>query len=390
MNAMFVKYAGPLTRLITSQTTSSSTSAPAIAGITYEPTVRLARTGAAATLVAKWGFQRHTGGGKASPGAITACVVVLPDQARLRDDGLDRDEQLAGLLVDRHRERIRVAAGTDREVAEHTARDVQTEHGPRDRSTITAVCSDGLHGDEHRLRAVRGVRVRNRADRLPEALHERCTETREGLRRLARDADVRAVADRAVRVRIGEAVRHLQLDLGVHGLEVLHQLRAVVARDAAEEDRLCPRGLDRVRQCLVARRLRIPALEADDLDPELRRGLLIRARDAEAVGLLVVEDEHLLVALSLRPDRIRRALDVVGGDDAGIVAGAGRVVLLRLTRIPLLREAGVGVRRADHQHRARMGPGQDRHLDLGAAGVERPDGRHDRRVGREEAGPRRA
>ena len=52
--------------------------------------------------------------------------------------------------------------------------------------------------------------------------------------------------------------------------------------------------------------------------------------------------------------RVRRALDVVGRDDAGVVAGAGRVVLLRLARIPLLRQADVRVRRADHRERAWM------------------------------------
>src|SRR6185312_15040148 len=133
--------------------------------------------------------------------------------------------------------------------------------------------------------AVRGVRVRGRSDRLPEALHEGRTEAGESLRGSAGDADVRAVADRAVRVRIAEPVRHLQPDLRIDRLDVLHELRAVVARDPAEEHGLRARCLDRVRKGLVARLLRIPALEPDDLDPELLRRRAIRRRDAEAVGL---------------------------------------------------------------------------------------------------------
>src|SRR5581483_10784406 len=107
-----------------------------------------------------------------------------------------------------------------------------------------------------------------RPDGLAEALHERRAEARQGLRRYARDADVRAVPDRAVRVRIAEAVRHQQVDARVDGLDVLHQLRAVVARDAAEEHGRRPGRLDRVRERLVARLLRVPALEADDAEAE--------------------------------------------------------------------------------------------------------------------------
>src|SRR5207253_2717242 len=110
---------------------------------------------------------------------------------------------------------------------------------------------------------------------------------------------------------------------------------------------------------------------AGDLDPELLRRGLIGLRDAEAVRLLVVEDVDLLEAERLRPERVSGALDVVGGDDAGEVAHPGRVVLLRLADVPLLRQARVRVRRAEPEKRT--GAVADRDLDLRAPGVERPE-----------------
>src|SRR4051794_22110058 len=61
MNAMFVKYAGPLTKLMISQTSSSAIRSDAIAGMTYVPAVRLARSGAVATLVAIRVLETHRG-----------------------------------------------------------------------------------------------------------------------------------------------------------------------------------------------------------------------------------------------------------------------------------------------------------------------------------------
>src|SRR6059036_4243955 len=104
MNAMFVKYAGPLTKLITSQRTSSPTSRSAIAGMTYEPVVRRARRGAVATFVAMGPVETHRGR-RGLPRCRYRSVPRLADQARLRDDGLHGNEVLPGLLVDRDRER---------------------------------------------------------------------------------------------------------------------------------------------------------------------------------------------------------------------------------------------------------------------------------------------
>src|SRR4051794_25978650 len=185
MNAMFVKYAGPLTKLMISQTTSRPISVNAMSGIAYEPAVRRARRGAVATLVAIEASRYAPGEAGPPPVQSRLASLPLPDQARLRDERLDGNEVLARLLVDRDGKRIRVAVRPDREVAEHTARDVQPEHGAVDRRPVTTVQTDGLHGDEHRLRAVRCVRVRDRPDRLSKALDERRPEARQRLRRLA-------------------------------------------------------------------------------------------------------------------------------------------------------------------------------------------------------------
>ena len=78
---------------------------------------------------------------------------------------------------------------------------------------------------------------------------------------------------------------------------------------------------------LVARRLRIPRLEADDLDSERLGRVAGVRRDAETVGLLVVEDEQLRHPDVLEELRDGGALVRVVGHDARVVALAGRVVL---------------------------------------------------------------
>ena len=93
---------------------------------------------------------------------------------------------------------------------------------------------------------------------------------------------------------VREPVRREQLDVAVvrpeHGDLVLDHLGAVLVDQAAEEDRVGPRRLDLLEQRLVGRRLRVPGLEARDLDAERLGRLLEVRRDAEAVGLLVVQD----------------------------------------------------------------------------------------------------
>src|SRR5581483_9385291 len=392
MNWMRMKYAKPSTcAFFTSQKTRSASSSVAAAGMAYEPTERRARSGACAlTSVATSEGSRYAPGEVEPPPVCVQLWSALPaDEVRSGDERLDRNELLPGLLVDRDRRQVRVAGRVDRERAEDAVRDRHAEDRLR---RLRAVTTAGCHGpqhDVHRLCAVGGVRVRRRADLLAEALHERCALARQALRRLAGDADVRAVGDCAVCVRVAEAVRHLQLQTRIRSLQVLHQLRAVVARDAAREHSLCTGLLDQVAERLVAGLLRVPALEAHDLDAELLRGVLVRRRNAEAVRLLVVQDVHLLVAERLRPHRVSGTLEVVGCDDAGVVALTRRVVLARLARIPLLREAGVRVRRADHRERTRIRPVEDRDDDLRAAGVERSDDADHRPVARVQTRVRR-
>src|SRR4051812_13966639 len=307
MNEIVKKYAGPFSKLTASHRINAASNSTAATGIAYELSERRARSGACAlTSVATRESQRRYASGEASlPRCDSTVVRSLPDQAGRGNERLDRHELLAGLPVDRDRRQVDVAGRVDREVADDAVRDLDAEDRLRRLRPITSAGRYCLQHDLHGLRAVLRVRVRLRADLLAERLDERRTLTGEALRRLARDADVRAVADRAVRARIAEAVRHLQLEPRVDRLEVLHQLRAVVADDAAEEHCLRPGRLDQVRERLVAGLLRIPALEADDVDPELLRRVLVRRRDAEAVRLLVVQHVDLRVALCLGPHRIR-------------------------------------------------------------------------------------
>ena len=94
---------------------------------------------------------------------------------------------------------------------------------------------------------------------------------------------------------------------------------APFADQAAEEDRVSVGAADLAEQGLVARRLRIPRLEAGDLDPDRLRGVAQVRRDAEAVRLLVVQDVDALDALLLHELRHSRALVRVVRDDAGVL-----------------------------------------------------------------------
>src|SRR5579864_2200549 len=225
-------------------------------------------------------------------------LLRLPadDEVRLGNERLDRVEVLPGLLVDRDRRQTRVAARVDRERSQDAVGDRQAEDLLRRRSSLATALGDRLERDVHRLRAIRGVRVRSRADLLAELLDELSPDAREGLRRLARDADIHAVAGCTVRVRVAESVRSLELCLRVAGLQVLEKLRTVAVSDASEEDHLCARGLDAGCQGLVTRGLDVPALVALDGDAELLRRVRICLGDTEAVRGLVVEHEYRLEA----------------------------------------------------------------------------------------------
>ena len=117
-----------------------------------------------------------------------------------------------------------------------------------------------------------------------------------------------------------------------------------------------PRRLDLVELRRVARRLRIPGLEARDLDPERLGRVAGRRRDAEAVGLLVVQDVDALDALRLHELGESGALVRVVRDDTGVVARARRVVLVGLRRVApageVHRQTRIRVGRRDHRDAA--------------------------------------
>src|SRR5262249_8131319 len=153
------------------------------------------------------------------------------------------------------------------------------------------------------------VRVRLRtAVRLRERLHERLTSGRQLLVRETRDRDGHALRLARRLLNVGrdrrEAVRGQDLHVRRTRPKGLEQLAAVVADQAAEEDALRPRLLDLERGGLVRRRLPVPRREAHYADAELLRSVLRVRRDAEAVGLLVVQDEELLDAELLRERRV--------------------------------------------------------------------------------------
>src|SRR5919108_2601531 len=373
---------GVLTRLMPSQTRSASTSRPPAIGITSGRYLRVRIKCWRRASVANWSSVGELGGG----GSLLPQPRWYPlgdlHEARRRGDRLERG-RLAALeqLVLRDRVRGRVAVLVDREVAEDPVRHLRVEQAVGGLRPAAARFGDRVQHDLHRLGAVCRVRVRLGPDLGAEVLHELLALRAELVVRLAGDADVHAerratrvlprVAERAEAVRRDERVA-----LPEHSPEILDQLAAALALEAAEIDDVGARLLHLVRERLVARRLRIPGGEAGDLQAELLRRVPEVGRDAEAVGLLVVEDEDALVAELLREHRVRRALVVVGRDDPDVVPLAVRVVLVRLTGRragAAVREPDVGVGGAHHPYRPVGGAVQDRDDDLGASGVERPD-----------------
>src|SRR5919108_3171222 len=373
---------GVLTRLMPSQTRSASTSRPPAIGITSGRYPRVRIKGWRRASVANWSSVGELGGGGLLLPQPQWCPLGDLHEARRRGDRLERG-RLAALeqLVLRDRVRGRVAVLVDREVAEDPVRHLRVEQAVGGLRPAAARFGDRVQHDLHRLGAVCRVRVRLGPDLGAEVLHELLALRAELVVRLAGDADVHAER-RATRVlpRVAEraeAVRRDEREALAEGpAQVLDQLAAVLALEAAEVDDVGARLLHLVRERLVARRLRIPGGEAGDLQAELLRRVPEVRRDAEAVGLLVVEDEDALVAELLREHRVRRALVVVGRDDPDVVPLAVRVVLVRLTGRragAAVREPDVGVGGAHHPYRPVGGAVQDRDDDLGASGVERPD-----------------
>src|SRR4028118_642395 len=139
---------------------------------------------------------------------------------------------------------------------------------------------------------------------------------------------------------------------------VLDELGGVVLDDAAEVNGVRLRLGDLVHQRAVVGGRAVDALATQDLDALLLGGLLELVGEALAVGLLVVEDVDGLHALLHHERGAGLALLVVGHDHAGVVALAGRVVLVRLVGLAAgLCQADVGVGRADHR-KARLVEGR--------------------------------
>src|SRR5262245_17250347 len=392
MKNTFVNWAGPLTKFTMSQSSRRPTRIAAVVGKMKLLAGRRGRTiGSRDASVTITVLRRRR--------AMYARRLDSPSRTCLRhqvlrwSNRLERVELARLLLIDRDRRQARVALVVDGERPEDPVRDLQPEEVLRDRRPGTVGLGDGVEHDVHRLSSVLGVRVRSRPDLVAEVRDERLALALQARRRLTGDAHVGAVEGRTVRLRIREPVRRDQRRVGNARLEVLDQLCTVVADDSAEEDPVRAGRLDRVRERLVARLLRIPALEARHRQAELIRRTAERRRDAEAVRLLVVEDEDLLEPDLLGVHRIRRPLDLVVRDNAGVVPRAGRVVLVRLTGLRAgagRREPGTRVRRAHHAQRARVRTVQHRDDDLRAPGVERSDDADDALVPRVGAAVRRA
>ena len=132
---------------------------------------------------------------------------------------------------------------------------------------------------------------------LPVALRQR-------VRIGAADRDVHALG-RVARVGdrrgVVEAVRAEQQDLAVvaeHLDLVLDQLATVQGDDAAEEDGLRVLAGDALEERLVVGLVRVPLVVAEHRDAERLRGVHEVVRDADAVGLAVVQDVDALDALA--------------------------------------------------------------------------------------------
>ena len=181
----------------------------------------------------------------------------------------------------------------------------------RDRCARAVRLCDRVQHHQHRGRAVVRVRVDlagREVDRLAELLGELLARGREVLVRLTGDGDVHAlrrVAGMGDRVlERAEPVRSDDHDaVAETGAQVLDQLAAVLALEAAEEHGPSALVLDLRRDVLVARGLRVPGLVADDLETELLRRVPEGSGDTCAVRFLVVEDIDLRCRSGLRRRR---------------------------------------------------------------------------------------
>src|SRR5437773_4033384 len=102
MNAIVMKYAGPLMKFPTSHTPRSTSNSPPASGMRYDPSERLRRASASvwAWVATADRFERR-GRREDLPRRQRSCVVALLREAVRRDDRLDRVELAVGLPVDR-------------------------------------------------------------------------------------------------------------------------------------------------------------------------------------------------------------------------------------------------------------------------------------------------
>ena len=216
---------------------------------------------------------------------------------------------------------------------------------------------------------------------LPVAFHELGPLARELLGRQAAEGHEAPAFEVSCAGRVDEhllaaAVGHHEHRLDAGAGHVLRELPALALRRAAEIHEIRPGRLHARHQRLEFLRLRVDRVVAEYLDADLAAALVEEIGDAFAIHLAVIEDVHLLDAALLGPVGRERPLEIVGGHHAGVVEPAGGPVDLRLAgrAEARLREADGRIRRRHHEQVAEV---QNRHRDLGGAGVERADVGHD-------------
>src|SRR4051794_2245758 len=311
----------------------------------------------------------------AAPSPVPASCLLLRDDLLLvlRHSCLDRVEAVV-------RER-RVAVLVDRVRPDDRLAVLRVEERLDDGGAIVGLGAGALQrveGQSHRLVPVDPVRV----DRLDVVRGLVLLEDRAGLRQVLhperRDRELHPLADarrdallRRVGERLlGDAVRAVELRRRVRRGDVLVDLDAVLARDAAPEEAV---ALGVLRLRAVVGRVAVGALLVAGLHALFLHRLLDVLRDARAVRRLVVPDVDRLAAVLLHDGRESGALDHVARHGPRIgpaVLRDGRVVLLRLTGLRaglVRRQPDVRVGRRDLRNAALV---EDRQRDLRAAGVE--------------------
>ena len=168
-------------------------------------------------------------------------------------------------------------------------------------------------GGVHRVAARQGAEAPLELSReaQPRGRQRRCRHRREG------DDDALRGGAGALDQRGGlvEAVRRQDRDVRPERrAQILDEARTVVGdRVAAEVDRVRVRPANALRQTRVVARAPIPSLHSGDVHAEARRRGAEGRGHADPPRLVVMQDVRSPGAQSLRVQRARRALEVVGG-----------------------------------------------------------------------------